>query len=113
MHIKTLLSLSIFLFFTNLANAACDVNGCNTNISRLYATNNENGIVYIKVADPIEPLNCTAPENSFLSLKSSHPLFKEIYSMLLAATLSNSSVRVRMVDNSPVCEVAYAWLNAQ
>lgn len=98
------------LLFAGLVNSECGENGCNTTIKRLYATG-LGDTVYIKIADSIEPLNCTPRESPYLSLKLSHPLFKEIYSMMLTATVSKSPVRVRMIDNSPVCEISYAWID--
>ncbi len=108
---KKLLCLSIALLFTGLVNGECAENGCNTTIKRLYATGLE-GSVYIKITDSVEPLNCTPRETSYLTLKTTHPLFKEIYSMMLTATVSKSPVRVRMIDNSPICEVSYTWIDA-
>lgn len=106
---KIMLSILLMLAATN-AFAACNQNACDTTISRLYATGFDDGRIFIEPEGDISPLNCSAVNNVFLTLKKNHPLFNEIYSMLLSATIAKSDVRVRMVENSSDCQVAYAWI---
>lgn len=42
-----------------------------------------------------------------MTLMSSHPLFEEIYSTLLAASAMDRNIYVRIKNQSSVCEITY------
>lgn len=99
----TLVSLS--------ARADCNANGCtgpaNKIFDRYYLTAMQDGQVYLKIKMDSTPLDCTLKEGSYMTIMSSHPLFKEIYSTLLSASLTDKSMYVRIKNGSSDCEVSY------
>lgn len=107
---KRLFCLMTFVLSCEAALADCNSTFCTTTIDRIHNTNLPDGVVHIQIADSIAPLSCTAEQGVFLSLKTSHPLFDEIYSTLLAATIANSYVRVSTEANSSDCKVNYVQL---
>jgi hypothetical protein len=87
-----------------------------TTISKLFPISNSGtSVVNVRVTDGGEPnLSCgpaggPAP-GAYLALKTSHPLFNEIYAALLSATVNNKRVTFRVVSPSTDCEIAYIVL---
>ena len=103
-----LLILSAFL--TASIFAACTSKSCTTTIDRLYAS--QSGVVYIDIKDSMNSLNCRPKNDVFISLKKDHPLFEQIYAMLLTVIATESEVQLRIVENSSDCTLAYAVLHA-
>ena len=99
------------VIFAFKADAKCSQNSCDTNISRLYLTSLADGRVFVEPSDVAsEIINCEMAEGKFFTLYKSHPLFREVYSTLLTAKISNRSVRLRIVENTSGCKLAYIWL---
>jgi hypothetical protein len=94
---------------TAVANPCSGVNCSNTTIQRLYpASEVVNPKVYVRPTDGGQSsLYCTPVSGVYLTLKTSHPLFHEIYAALLQATIHNKRVTLRIYDNTPDCEIAY------
>lgn len=86
---------------------------CNsTTIAKLYpASDTATPKVFVKVTDGGEAsLTCGPVANSYLTLKTSHPLFNEIFATLLNATVANKKVTFRIVSGSADCDIAYVLL---
>lgn len=101
----------IFLFASVNIYASCTANGCTADqtdpIKMIYLTSISDGQVYIEAPSGKENLDCTLTEGRFMVLYSSHPLFKETYSTMLAAVLANKKLFIRIKNGSAKCEVAY------
>lgn len=107
-----MISIVVMSFASFSVFGACHKIACDSTVKQLYASSAADGTVFIVPNDSLQLLNCRPVSNRYLSLKSTHPLFDQIYSMLLAAVVSKLQVRVRIVEGSTDCEVAYAWINA-
>ncbi|MBB3059893.1 hypothetical protein [Microbulbifer rhizosphaerae] len=88
----------------------CQRLACVGKIDRIYLHPEGN----IKITPPIgangsdtSVLGCSLSEGVYATIKRSHPHFTEMYSMLLAAHMSGKDVYVRILENSPDCEVWY------
>lgn len=107
-------ALVLPLFFMGNAYAGCDAIGCSTSptdpIKRIYLTGISDGQVYIEPPSGKENLNCTLRENMYLTLKSTHPLFKETYSALLAGATAEKKMYIRIHSGSTNCEVAFVMV---
>lgn len=88
--------------------AGCASHRCNSTIKTLYASSRDSGVVFVSLTSPTAALNCQLVENTYLSLKKDHPLFREIYSMLLTAKATEAEVGLRIVENSADCKISYA-----
>jgi len=106
------LALLVFLLcilpISSLA-GTCDTISCTGKILNLYP-HGGNGKVYIEIDGNKGSLNCTLVQEKFVVLKPDSKLHSEIYSMLLAVTVAQKDVRVRILENSPECELLYTML---
>lgn len=112
MRIALILFASLFVMQSSRMAAADPCSGrfcARTTIERLYpASDVSNPRVYIQPADGGQTsLNCTAVGSVYLTLKDSHPLFEQIFSALLEATIHDKRVTLRIKENTPDCEIAY------
>lgn len=104
--------ITILAVLPHLAFGACGNISCDTTIDRVYATGLSEGLVYIKPEDnPVGAVNCVPAEDQYFTLKSSHPLFSEIYSMALSSMMAGKDVRLRIVEGTDGCELAYMWVS--
>lgn len=98
----------IVISFPLLSKAGCTSTGCTSTIKRIYLTGRSPAQVLIQ---PSENLNgrvdCTPVETKYLTLHASHPLFKEIYSTLLASHIANEEVWLRVASGSNDCRIVY------
>ncbi len=113
MKMNKLLSASLaamtFAAFASTANAACTSTTCSGEISRIFI--NQGGVLSIRLADTdIGDSSCTAT-NNYATLQPSNSGFKNFYAMALTAQVSKAPVSLRMVDNSPTCEIQYIVLD--
>ena len=101
------------------ANASCSSNSCTDEIDRIYAAP---GRVYISIEDRAlagQKLSCQLVSGYYFTLLASHPSFDQIFTLLLAAKNRTTAegrnrVTIRLVDNSPICEISYVvvdWAN--
>lgn len=88
----------------------CQRLGCIGKIDRIYLHPQGD----IKVPPPVgangsdaSAVACSLSEGAYFTLKRGHPHFSEAYSMLLAAHMSQKDVYIRVLENSPDCEVWY------
>lgn len=68
---------------------------------------NGSGNVYLQAPADRANLNCVLIEGHYMTLKQSHPLFKEIYSTLLTGIAANKHMTIRIKTGSAGCEVSY------
>lgn len=96
------------------AHAECTLNGCIASgsdpIKNIYLTAISDGQVYIEAPSGRENLDCTLAEGRFLMLRSTHPLFKEIYATLLAGVMADKTLWLRIKNGSAKCEINYIQL---
>ena len=52
-------------------------------------------------------VGCSLSEGVYFTVKRSHPHFSEMYSMLLAAHMSERDVFIRIEENTEDCDVRY------
>ena len=104
------LFLSSTLFWSSLAlSGSCDSISCTAKITNLYP-HGGNGKIYIEVDADKSSLNCSLDQGRFITLKETSKRHSEIYSMLLAATIAEKEIRLRIVDGSSDCELSYTML---
>ena len=107
-------SVCLFCFvYGQIALAACDAISCNGEIERIYATGVSEGRVLIKPKDsPQGIVDCDPAEGENFTLKASHPLFSEIYSMALSSMIAAKPVRMRIIQGTSGCELSYMWVTS-
>jgi hypothetical protein len=102
------------LFFMGKAHASCNADSCEITstdpMKRIYLTSIAEGQIYIEVPSGGGNLDCTLRENKFMTLKSSHPLFKETYSALLSGSMAGKRMSIRIKNGSDSCEIAYVMV---
>lgn len=83
--------------------------GCTSTVSEIYT--NVNGYIY--VATPLDETkaNCKVYPGNYFVLKPEAQNIKEVYSSLLAAYVANEKIQIRIIENSPICEIAYVRLS--
>lgn len=102
-----------FVFSFNVYSASCDKNGCTGKprelFSNYYLTGWEDGRVYFHLKDNISKqfLDCNLAEGAYMTLMSSHPIFKEIYSSMLSASAMDRQLFVRIKNKTNNCEISY------
>jgi hypothetical protein len=105
-----LVCLAAIQFSRTAAANPCSGVACpNTTVQRLYpASDVNNPRVYVRPTDGGQSsLTCTAVSDVYLTLKTTHPLFGEIFASLLEATIHDKKVTLRIKDGSPDCEILY------
>jgi hypothetical protein len=110
MKSKTICIMFAACLFPSLTYAACDANACTSKIANLYVTGG--GDVYIQPSDsPVGKVDCTLAESSYLVLTRSHVSFSELYSMALAAKISDKAIRMRIINGSNPCRINYFMMS--
>jgi hypothetical protein len=116
MELKMKYLIPIILLMISLSTVAagsCGSTGCTGTPKELfvayYNTAYTDGRVFLHLKDDInkQNINCPLAEGSYITLKKSHPLFKEIYSSLLSALAMDNKVHVRIKTGTSGCEVLY------
>ncbi len=92
------------------AEADCSGRICNGGKITALITRGDTGDVFVVTEHSSSGLACTT-YNGQIKLESNNTLlFKEIYSMLLAAYVSNKDVYIRMKDSESSCVIQYTVL---
>lgn len=91
------------------AEADCSGRICNGGKITALITRGDTGDVFVVTEHSSSGLECTT-YNGQIKLESNNTLFKEIYSMLLAAYVSNKDVYIRMKDSESSCVIQYTVL---
>lgn len=76
-------------------------------IRRIYV--NTNGYLYVSTSGTETDLTCTPVSSNYLRISDQAKNYKEIYTTLLAAKLSNSRVTIRATSAS-ACTIQYVYL---
>jgi hypothetical protein len=101
-----ILAITSSALFAEYALAACSTVACTGKISTLLLTSS--GEVRVKLDQPMSTMNCTLLSGEYAVLKAEHANRDEIYALLLAAHMTGTDgVQVRIVENSPDCEITY------
>ena len=100
------LILSSIHSFANCTKNACSGVGKEVLLS-IYPTGWSDGRVYIQGPSDRSNLDCTLEEGNYMTLMSTHPLFKEIYSTVLTAISTQKPLTIRIKNGSANCEVSY------
>ena len=107
----TLLAVSLLLLFSSTVMAAnCSTYYCVGKVKTIYPHGGFK-VVYLESEGDMSQLNCNLKDNKFITLKPTNGMFKEIYSMLLAAQMAQKNVTMRIIENSPDCELIYTRTN--
>lgn len=103
--------LVFFIFFSGRIFAGCDSNGCvgtpKELFSNYYLSGWDDGRVFFQLVLDKDKLDCDLVEGSYLTLRSGHPLFKEIYSSVLLASAADRKILLRIKNGSDICEISY------
>ncbi|MDO6708533.1 hypothetical protein [Photobacterium sp. 1_MG-2023] len=78
-------------------------------LTRTYLASSGN--IYIGAPDEKDKLNCQLVQGKYMTLKMNHLLYKEIYSTLLTGIAAQKHLQIRIVEESPVCEISYVMMN--
>ncbi|QUJ67372.1 hypothetical protein KDD30_15245 [Photobacterium sp. GJ3] len=77
-------------------------------LTRTYLASSGN--IYIGAPEGKENLKCDLFEGQYMTLKMNHLLYREIYSTILTGIAAQKSLQIRIVENSPECEVSYVTM---
>ena len=108
---KILLSVLILGTMVVGANATCSATGCVGKIDKLYMTNT--GTLYVGTDGDEKALNCAGGAGNggvsgvYMSLKEGDVGKNAMYSLLLTAQTTGTSVTIRIQEESPDCRVLY------
>lgn len=106
--------LLTFLLFASASWAGCNNIACygvgKDVLTRTYLASSGN--IYIGAPVGKENLKCDLFEGQYMTLKPAHPLFSEIYSTILTGIAAQKQLQIRIVENSPECEVMYVTINS-
>ncbi|MDO6580639.1 hypothetical protein Q4491_04705 [Photobacterium sp. 2_MG-2023] len=102
-----------FLLFTSASWAGCNNIACygvgKDVLTRTYLSSTGN--IYIGAPVGKENLKCDLFEGQYMTLKMNHLLYREIYSTILTGIAAQKQLQIRIVENSPECEVSYVTMN--
>lgn len=107
------LAFGVFpMLFSLAAYASCNATGCSgvgdQVIRSVYVTGLADGRVFLQAPESSRGnLNCTLVEGHYMTLRASHPLFKEAYAAILTGLSAGNRLHVRINAGSPICEVSY------
>jgi hypothetical protein len=97
---------AVTVLSSQVASASCSSTSCTGKVSMLYLPGS--GEVRVKMDQPMSTMNCTLYGGEYVILKAQHANRDEIYALLLAAHIANKDgVTVRIVENTPDCEIMY------
>ncbi|MEW6995209.1 hypothetical protein AADZ84_13185 [Colwelliaceae bacterium MEBiC 14330] len=103
--------LLLLMVYSSQGLANCIERGCSGIASELfdryYLSPAGGGQLRLKLKVDSSKLDCSLAEGKYMTLMASHPLFEEIYSSLLTASVSKKKVFVRIDQGSDNCQVSY------
>lgn len=89
------------------ASAECNQTRCTGEIETLYVNAAR---VMISTTSDERKLNCRLEENRYIKLELNHPVFDELYAMLLTAKAGRLQTTLRIEEGSNGCRLVYALL---
>lgn len=109
MSIKKLLLCFLCVSSLAMAEDRCGTDSCIAKVKKLYP--HSNGNVYVQANADMSSLDCTLNQGSFMVLEPTNKSKSEIYSMLLAAMVSETPLVMRIVNGSSNCSLSYTQMN--
>lgn len=77
-------------------------------IASLFISNYDEGRIYLQAPTATKSnLYCKLYLGTYMTVRSSHPFFSEIYSNILTALAAKSKLTFRIKNWSNICEVSY------
>jgi len=98
-------ALIMFLSITASAEDKCTTWGCISTLNELYTKSS--GVVYIATPLDETKANCTPHSGVYFTLRPEVSGYKEIYSSLLAAYMSDKKIQLRITEGTIGCEINY------
>lgn len=77
-------------------------------LTRTYLASSGN--IYIGAPVGKENLKCDLYSGEYMTLKMNHLLSREIYSTILTGIAAQKQLQIRIVENSPECEIDYVTM---
>jgi len=93
------------------ARADCGPTGCVGYVDQLYVESN--GDLYLQTSGIETQANCVPNSGAYLFLAGNATKFKETYAMLLTAQAMGWQVRIRVVEGSNPCAIAWTAVDRQ
>ncbi|NAW63878.1 hypothetical protein [Photobacterium halotolerans] len=101
-----------FLLFSSTSWAGCNNIACygvgKDVLTRTYLASSGN--IYIGAPVGKENLKCDLYSGEYMTLKMNHLLSREIYSTILTGIAAQKQLQIRIVENSPECEIDYVTM---
>ena len=89
--------------------AGCNSNGCyDVTIDRLTIT--DAGKIVVGTSGNESALACTSPAGVYMTMDNSTVGKNAIFSLLLTARTTKSKISLRIINGSPSCNIAYAFV---
>ena len=106
---KKILIGALMLALATNTYADCSAGACSgVKIQNLYAM--ANGTITVETTGNEKNLNCTSTGNGYVSIAPDAAGKNAIYSLLLTAQTTQKNVYIRVVDNSNLCRINYAFI---
>lgn len=105
---KCLIGIGI-LMISATASAGCDSIGCRGKgaeaVTQIYI--GTSGDILLGAPPSGSNLNCSLQGDAYMTLRSNHVRFNEIYAGILSALATNKDFYIRISDGSTGCNVSY------
>lgn len=109
---KSIILLTLMLTTFNAAAGTCTADSCIAKLTRVFI--HENTKIYLKVDADMTVLDCVVPSGGGIQLTEANPRYNELYSALLSAYISDTTIKVRSKirtdpgsNSGQVCELIY------
>ncbi len=107
--LRRVLAIGSIVLSSGAIGDQCASWGCISTIENLYT--NTNGHIYVSTPLDETLANCTVYPGNYFVLMPDSQNAEKVYSSLLAAYMSNSKIQLRIIEGSPICELAYVKLS--
>ena len=94
--------------FSTPVSAGCSTDRCINEVDALFIS--ATGVRLTTEGDE-SSLNCTLQSGLYLTLGLSHPNYDALVAMLITAYQTHEIINIRIVENTPNCEVSYVLVN--
>jgi len=103
---KVLLAIICSLFVASAVNAACMASGCYDEfVDQIYIQ--ANGSLYVQTSGTETLANCTPDSGVYLFLAGTASKFKEVYATLMYAQAMGLRAKIRVIEGTNPCEIAW------
>ena len=105
---KIMLSILGISALTTSMYAGCSGAACiDVSVDKIVVTSST---IFVATSGDESSLNCTSPANVFTTLSATEASSKAMYSALLTAQTIKKNIKLRIVDGSATCQIAYIEL---